>query len=308
MGWMPDEMFYAMKAAKGGGKGGGKGNWTQNQWQAAPAQRPSHQNALLAQMLTLLQPNPTWQGNAGSSTGQAASGPPWKTRFYEALKKSGVAENPAYVTMANTGGEGWLGSLTMSGQVIASGEAAMNKKEAEQNAAKAALQALYPDQFNLLSAGDGPKKTTSTAKMGMLSGGRSGQGQKRTEPSPNSATEQCAKSKLMLGVQVMIRNTSDRDLTKQDLVYKTTENQGPPMTYMSTVTITDYGQSFCGEWSASNAAAENSAAQAAWNVMGDMLSALQEQQTAKKKAKKDAEHAAHAAKKLLQAAQSAGMA
>ena len=65
MGWMPDEMFYAMKAAKGGGKGGGKGNWMQNQQQAAQPETPSDQNALLAQMMTLLQQSAMGQGSAG---------------------------------------------------------------------------------------------------------------------------------------------------------------------------------------------------------------------------------------------------
>eukprot|EP00930_Biecheleria_cincta_P032408 TRINITY_DN224_c0_g1_i1.p1 TRINITY_DN224_c0_g1~~TRINITY_DN224_c0_g1_i1.p1 ORF type:complete len:316 (-),score=84.34 TRINITY_DN224_c0_g1_i1:179-1126(-) len=273
------------------GKGGGKGKQNSATPQkvavaaqkqpkkAAPAQTPVKKelpkdaNALLAQMVTLFQET-FMQSGARSST-------PWKGKLFEALKKNGIDEKPNYVAMANIGGEGFLGTVTVNGQSFTSEEPVKSKREAESNAAKAAFKVLYPDQFSQLSEGD------AGWMMGMLPAVK---GQKRKEP----PTDLPAKSKLMSGIQLMVRNANNRCLTKEDIVYATTENEGPPKTYMSTVTITEYegGKSFSGDWCESKMKAENSAATAAYDAMGDMLGALQEEHAAKKKEKNKAQLAA----------------
>jgi len=298
--WVPDEIFYAMKAAKGGGGGaagggsGGKSSGSnvavkvQNQPKAKGKQAqtppekkqlPTDPSEMLAHMVNLFQQNFT--GNV------AASQTPWKGKLHETLKRNGIDDKPEYVATANTGGPalpdggaGFLGTVTVNGQSFASDEVAKGKREAEQNAAKAALKALYPDQFNEVPQGDGG--LGPLAMLGMA-GGMSGKAQKRKEP----PTDLPLKSKLMHSVQLMVRNKSGRTLTKQDIIYAITENEGPPKTFMSTCTITDYegGKCFSGEWCDNKTKAENSAAEAAYNAMSDMRSALEEEHAAKKKAK-----------------------
>eukprot|EP00930_Biecheleria_cincta_P032409 TRINITY_DN224_c0_g1_i2.p1 TRINITY_DN224_c0_g1~~TRINITY_DN224_c0_g1_i2.p1 ORF type:complete len:344 (-),score=85.16 TRINITY_DN224_c0_g1_i2:175-1119(-) len=274
------------------GKGGGKGKQqtggapqkvaqaAQKQQKAAPAQPakelPKDPNELLARMVSLFQ-------ESFMGPGAAPSQPRWKGKLYENLKRNGMEEKPSYVAMANTGGQGFLGTATVNGQSFVSNEPAKSKKDAESNAAKEAFQALFPEQFSELSEG----ASNAAWMMEMFPVGK---GQKRKGPPADLP----AKSKLMNSVQLMIRNASNRCITKEDIIYATTENEGPPKTFMATVTIMEYegGKSFSGEWCDSKMNAENSAATAAYNAMSDMLGALEEEHAAKKKAKNQKELAA----------------
>lgn len=248
---------------------------------AAQGQQPPvsrDPNQLLSQMMNLLAQNFMGMGETCSDT-------QWKMRFHEVLKKKGIDEKPTYLAMPNTGGAGFLGTVTVNGQHYVNEEAVKSKKEAEQAAAKAAFESLYPEEFNQSSAGGGFHPAMMQAMSGMF-GGRPGKGQKRKEWKAQP-TEMSAKCKLGHGVQLLIKNASGRNMTAQDILYTFTENEGPPKTYMATVTIVEYegGKSFCGDWCETQPKAAQSAAQVAYDSMSVMFEALEEAHAAQKEAR-----------------------
>jgi len=215
---------------------------------------------LLTQMMKLIQENfPNGMGAAQSVSDDHE----WRSYLVNELKKNGIEEKPTYSAEASEGSKGFVGTVTVGGQQYTAKETAKNKKGAESAAAKAAFEALYPEAFNK----------------------RMAKGQKRKSDS-SSASYDNPKYKLSNGVQRMIANASGRGPTKEDVAYVVTSREEKP-SYMATVTIPEYegGKSFSGEWCESKVKAEHSAAEAACAVMGDMFSALIEEQSAKKKAK-----------------------
>lgn len=218
-------------------------------------------NVLLTQMMKLIQENfPNGMGAAQSVSDDHE----WRSYLINELKKNGIEEKPTYSAEASEGSKGFVGTVTVGGQQYTAKETAKNKKGAESAAAKAAFEALYPEAFNK----------------------RMAKGQKRKSDS-SSASYDNPKYKLSNGVQRMIANASGRGPTKEDVAYVVTSREEKP-SYMATVTIPEYegGKSFSGEWCDTKMKAKNSAAQAAYTAMSDMLTALEEDHAAKKKAKK----------------------
>lgn len=227
-----------------------------------PKAATQNTNDLLAQMMKLIQEN--FAGGVG--TAEPVPETQWKGNLNNELKKNGIDEKPTYAAQASADGNGFVGTVTVSGQQFTAKEAQKSKKAAEIAAAKVAFEALYAEAFKKLTAPAKPAK-----------------GQKRKAESCENP-----KYKLHHGVSLMIANASARNATKEDVSYTVTAQEGskPPL-FMATVTIPEYegGKSFSGEWCEGKQKAEHSAAQAALTAMADIFGALEEEQAAKKKAK-----------------------
>merc|ERR1711988_18696 len=75
----------------------------------------------------------------------------WKSAFNSALQKSSIADRPTYTTEERGKGQ-WVGVMVFQDVSYESAQPATNKKAAEQGAAKAALEALYPAEFEMAAS------------------------------------------------------------------------------------------------------------------------------------------------------------
>lgn len=185
------------------------------------------------------------------------------TAYKRSLKGKDAAEEKIVYEVSDVEGKfGYFqGTVTVAGKTI-TGEPASGKKNAEQMAAKAALEQLFPHMV-----------------------GNSAQGrQKRSwkQDPANVANKDVLISKvcLLLG----------RPATKEDIVWSVEVNQnveGKAPKHVGSVTIAEKGQTFTGTPQWSHKEAENDAAKVAIEALWDEIIPLEEEQKAKRKKKNE---------------------
>eukprot|EP00928_Gymnodinium_smaydae_P002282 TRINITY_DN10804_c0_g1_i1.p1 TRINITY_DN10804_c0_g1~~TRINITY_DN10804_c0_g1_i1.p1 ORF type:complete len:760 (-),score=163.75 TRINITY_DN10804_c0_g1_i1:57-2336(-) len=183
-----------------------------------------------------------------------ASPPPllpgdFKKELMEAFKvfngKYPSKDEVTYATQEVVDGAGtaaYQSQVTVQGTVFA-GETASNKKAAEQNAAKEALQNLYPAQSELAQA------QAALVPPAKIYGGNDGNGSGENHP----------KSRLMRALNVIL----GRNPEKKDLDYQFEEGGRKGSKYTCTLTIVPLEASFQGTPEQNKKNAEASAAQVA---------------------------------------------
>lgn len=210
-------------------------------------------------------------GGGGAAGGGVASGN-WKGDLSRAwckhFKKSATKDDIAYTTEEVEGG--YMSTVVVTGvdaqyQGLKPSKA---KKDAEAEAAKACLQAEFPEYYQEAQGGWAPAPQPQ------------GRGQKRKLEDDSSNGP---KQNLMNAAQLM----KGESLTKGDVTYEVEEKNGK---YVATVTLvaSDPNTGYQGLPGASKSDAENKAAEAALNELEAVVKPLREAHQAKKKAKNQA--------------------
>mmetsp|Transcript_96161 Transcript_96161/g.254013 ORF Transcript_96161/g.254013 Transcript_96161/m.254013 type:complete len:305 (-) Transcript_96161:74-988(-) len=230
-------------------------------------------------------PGPKAAAKKVTAVSVAASGEIlWKSKLYEAsvkkVKRSLGKDDFIFSTQDVPSG-GYIctvGSPSFLVREYSSEGPCASKKLAEHSAAKAALQAEFPEVFRELSMG---------IPAGVSAQGQNApQGQKRKA---GGAAAGPAPGKGELGHLIAIMLS--RPVTKEDIVYTTMESEvGGTKTYQSSVALPSYdaSQMFRGVPAASKKDAENNAAKAAVTGLAAFAAPLLEEHKAKK-ARKHAE-------------------
>mmetsp|Transcript_96162 Transcript_96162/g.254016 ORF Transcript_96162/g.254016 Transcript_96162/m.254016 type:complete len:304 (-) Transcript_96162:74-985(-) len=229
-------------------------------------------------------PGPKAAAKKVTAVSVAASGEIlWKSKLYEAsvkkVKRSLGKDDFIFSTQDVPSG-GYIctvGSPSFLVREYSSEGPCASKKLAEHSAAKAALQAEFPEVFRELSMGIPAGKPLAPAPV---------QGQKRKA---EGAAVGPAEGKGELGHLIAIMLS--RPVTKEDIVYTTMESEvGGTKTYQSSVALPSYdaSQMFRGVPAASKKDAENNAAKAAVTGLAAFAAPLLEEHKAKK-ARKHAE-------------------
>lgn len=207
----------------------------------------------------------------------------WKQKLHEACQRNAITEKPEYSATADPSGGGFLGTVTLQGISYTSEETAANKKAAEQGAAKAAMQALFEEEFEMLSSQDTSvwSGAMPAITMGTQEGGASRQ--KRKADSLEDAT---SRSKLQRGVTLWLVKNSARNIVAGDITYDLQEFEGGG--YQSTVNIKEVegGSVYAGEVKASKTEAHEAAATTAYETLKDIFAPLEEEHTIKIKKQK----------------------
>jgi len=222
---------------------------------------------------------------AVTAVSQSASGEiSWKSKLYDAsvqkVKRTMSKDDFVFSIQDNPLG-GFIctvGSPSFLVREYTSEDSCASKKLAEHSAAKAALQAEFPEVFLELSMGI-PAGAPAQGQKAL-------QGQKRKAEGASAGP---APGKGELGHLVAI--ILARPMTKQDIVYTTMESEvGGAKTYQSSVALPSYdaSQMFRGVPAASKKDAENNAAKAAVAGLAAFAAPLLEEHKAKK-ARKNAE-------------------
>lgn len=201
----------------------------------------------------------------------------WAKRNQRATKAEDMVFEFQQLPGEIAGTSGWVATLTCfaSPRAHQSEEVAPNKKLAEQLAAKAALQADFPESFARLAGVQMAWQTS--AKQPGIQGQPPQQGQKRK--APEAAKEQNdSKQRLAHGVQVLIGQALD----KGALTYEVVEAQGGQ--FVATVTLDAYDPSvgYQGLPAPNKKLAESLAAEAALNSLAGPIGDAEAAHLAKK--------------------------
>jgi hypothetical protein len=195
----------------------------------------------------------------------------WKNHLHNAIMKSSggtVTVKPTF-TCTEDADRLYKCTCTFKGKSYKSDKPAPSKQAAEHAAAKACMEALYPEAFKFCAKGreiGGAKKKLTAEEKPPLS----------------------AKSKLCEGVQLLVRKNLKRSIVAEDLKWETDEKDNM---YKCKVTISTKvdrlvgGKSFTGKVCDSKKAGEEAAAEAAYTAMKTTLTPLQTAAEAAKKAK-----------------------
>jgi len=226
-------------------------------------------------------------GNAKRKSGQEGNDTPKNILNIAHARATGNHErqNFSYETYAVTEGavpEQYQSLLTIDGDQQIAGEIAGSKKVAEQNAALAAIKALYPaDAGQATNAARNASKATNAARnaskvslnaskvslnakqKGQLGRMAQAQSQAQSKRGGQKKVKEVgwdrASPKSMLN-DAHFKATGNR--ASDDISYETAEVDGNGM-HQSTMTIASCGAQFCGEPAQGKAKAEQHAAQAA---------------------------------------------
>lgn len=253
---------------KGGGKGGG----------GKSGENVTVPYEMFQQMMMMLEQATSGAMPPAMPAMPVSSEPQWKSALNQALQKHSITDKPEYTTAE--GGVGiWMGTVTIEGQIYSTpeDESAPNKKAAEQAAAKAALQELYPTEF---------QKALSSVNRGASAQ----KGQKRKAGGEHPGNDD-PKQKLLNSVQLYVFKKHERNIASEDLAWVVQEFEGPPKTYQGSVTITVHEPStvYTGEVCDSKKKAEWAAATIALETLKDLFGELEEEHKAKKKKKNQEE-------------------
>lgn len=225
----------------------------------------------------------------GMAAVAADGGPAWKSEFYSAyarkhktvLSKDDISFEIHDVEGSKPGAIQYVATLTCNNlaQTYQGDKPANSKKEAEHLAAKAAIEAEFPHEFERLN--------------GLASGvmPAAGKGQKRKAEVISNAAPQESKSRLTQAVQLMVGT-----MNKGDIVYETVQ-EGSQFTATVVLQAHDPSTGYQGLPADSKKAAENAAAEAALSALADQIAQAEEIHAAKKKKKSQENLAAFKAKK-----------
>lgn len=171
------------------------------------------------------------------------------------------------------------------------GETAQSKKGAEQNAAKVALQELFPEHYSrVLASSGGMNSPNAFPMMQMMQQQGTKRKQGAMQPVMRQPEPDSPKNRLQQGVQLIL----GRSVTRDDMIF-VVEEEGD--IFKATCTITHLSQTYEGEPQASKKLAEVSAAEVALLALEDQIAPLKEVHEANKKQKRKAELEEFLAKK-----------
>lgn len=254
---------------------------------------PGNEQMQMMSMMMTMMPMMSMMGQmaqmAGGGGGPAAAAPKggmddsqWKKNFHELLAKNNVSDKPVYTTEEI--GEGaercYRGTVAVQEHTF---EAAVNtkgKKEAQQLAAKAAMEELFPDDFKKLSQFNQGLPTAKAIK----------QAQQQPKPKPELTGKQ------LLGhmMNCYLWKNHQRNIKKDDCKYETQEvdsdTQARKKAYVSTVTLSEglSGRSFQGEPCEGKTEAEASAADECVRQLASVFAPIAEERAVAKKEKNKA--------------------
>lgn len=220
-------------------------------------------------------------GNAparGGTTAAADGGPAWKSEFYSAyarkhktaLTKDDISFEILEVENSKPGANLYVATLTCNNlaQTYQGGQPSKSKKEAEHEAAKAAIKAEFPAEFKRLNA----------VAQGVMPAPVKGQ-KRKAEVISNAAPQDSSKSRLTHAVTLMVGS-----MQKGDIAYECVEEGGQ---FTATVVLQAHDPStgYQGLPAGSKKDAESAAAEAALNALADQIAQAEELHAAKKKKK-----------------------
>jgi len=247
-----------------------------------------------AQILGLygVPPDPAWapSGAAAAAAGGWGGAAPmdgeiWKSKLNEvAAKRSkrSLTKGEFVFTTVQDGSGGYTSTLSSPALLEAeysSDAGCVSKKVAEQGAAKAAIQAEFPETYVILSASGAAAATAwGVPQWPAVRGQKRGRKTMEEEgDGPGGPPE--GKSQLVHAVQLLL----NRPVTKDDVVYETTEIEGDTKNYVSTVSLPSYeGKSWQGETVTNKKEAEMSAAKMAYESLSPITQPLEDARKAKK--------------------------
>jgi hypothetical protein len=193
----------------------------------------------------------------------------WKNHLHNAIMKNSggtVTVKPTF-TCTEDAERMYKCTCTFKGKSYKSDKPAPSKQAAEHAAAKACMEAMYPEAFKFCAKG----REIGGAKK------------KPAEPVPQSA-----KSTLCSAVQLLVLKNLKRSISAEDLKWETDEKD---KMFKCKVTISPKvdrlvgGKSFTGKVCDSKKAGEEAAAEAAYAAIKTTLTPLQTAAEAAKKAK-----------------------
>lgn len=172
-------------------------------------------------------------------------------------------------------------TVTVEGSETFQGEVAPSKKKAEHMAAKAALEALFPEEADPKAASKriALQKGSAMAQMFSSMNQPPKAGKKRSLE--DSAQNLDPKSRLNNVLQILLKRT----VTKTDMIYST--EGGADGNFIGKLELADLQKSFeTAEGFPSKKEAESAVAQMALDDMADEIATAEEEYKEKKKAKK----------------------
>jgi hypothetical protein len=195
----------------------------------------------------------------------------WKNHLHNALmvKSGGTVKTPPTYSCTEDADRNYKCTMTLNGQRYTSDKPAPSKQAAEHAAAKACMEAMFPEEFKFCSKGreiGGAKKKLSDDEKPPLS----------------------AKSKLCQAVQLLVRKNLKRSIGGDDMKWETDEKD---KMFKCKVTISPKvdrlvgGKSFTGKVCDSKKAGEEAAAEAAYTAMKTTLGPLEAAAVTAKQAK-----------------------
>jgi hypothetical protein len=192
----------------------------------------------------------------------------WKSQLHNTImvKSGGVVKvKPSYKSVEDAS-KMWTCKVSYGGKTYTSDPPLPSKKAAEHAAAKALMEAKYPDEFKFVSKG----REIGGAKKPVV-----------------DAPPQGAKNKLCSAVGLIVYKNQKRSIAKGDFEWATSESGAG---YVCKVTITkkvgaEGGKNFTGAKCDSKKKAEESAAEAAYAAMKKILGPMEEAQKKAKEAK-----------------------
>jgi dsRNA-specific ribonuclease len=220
---------------------------------------------LMMQMFMQMMQMQQMAGGVADAGVAAPAGTPdnvWKLKFHELLNKNNVQGKPEYSVEDVEGG--FKGIVTIQEHTF-EGDVGKSKKEAQQLAAKAAIQQLFPDDFARLASPNPTQKP--------------GKGQQ-----PKAKAQLEGKSLLNHKLNMYMRKNHQRPLVKEDKKFET--ELVAKANWVSTLTLGEglAGRSFQGEGKSKNDA-ENAAAEEAVRQLHDVFDPIEQELLAAKKQK-----------------------